>query len=161
MLGNLRISSKLLMMIGLSVLGIAAVAGVGLSALWNNLLEDRKAKLQDVVSLARQALDLNYQASHQAGLSEAEALERGKAVLRKLRFGKDDYFYAFNPQGLVVAHPNANVDGKNLYDAPDSDGVFFARKQIDAGINGGDFVYYRFPRATGGDLRRRRSCRRP
>ena len=52
----------------------------------------------------RQALDLNYQASRQAGVSEAEALERSKALLRKLRYGKDDYFYAFNPQGLVVAH---------------------------------------------------------
>ena len=151
MLGNLRISYKLLMMIGVSILGILAVAAVGLSALWNNLLEDRKAQLQDVVLMARQALDLNYQASRQAGVSEAEALERSKALLRKLRYGKDDYFYAFNPQGLVVAHPNANVDGKNLYDAPDSDGVFFARKQMEAGINGGGFVYYRFPRATGGE----------
>ena len=49
MLGNLRISYKLLMMIGVSILGILAVAAVGLSALWNNLLEDRKAQLQDVV----------------------------------------------------------------------------------------------------------------
>ena len=40
MLGNLRISSKLLVMVGLSVLGIIAVAGVGLSALRDNLLED-------------------------------------------------------------------------------------------------------------------------
>jgi methyl-accepting chemotaxis protein len=138
-------------MIGLSVLGILAVASIGLSALWNNLLEDRKAKLQDVVLLARQTLDLNYQTSRQAGLSEAEALERGKALLRKLRFGKDDYFYAFNPQGLVVTHPNPSVEGKNLYDAPDSDGVFFARKQIEAGTNGGGFVHYRFPRAAGGE----------
>jgi methyl-accepting chemotaxis protein len=151
MLGNLRISYKLLMMIGLSVLGIAAVAGVGLSALRNNLLEDRKAKLQDVVLLARQALELDYQASRKAGLSEAEALERGKVLLRKFRFGKDDYFYAFNPQGLVVAHPNPNVENKNLYDAPDSDGVFFARKQIEVGSNGGGFVSYRFPRAAGGE----------
>jgi methyl-accepting chemotaxis protein len=151
MLGNLRISYKLFTMIGLSVLGILAVASIGLSALWNNLLEDRKAKLQDVVLLARQTLDLNYQTSRQAGLSEAEALERGKALLRKLRFGKDDYFYAFNPQGLVVTHPNPSVEGKNLYDAPDSDGVFFARKQIEAGTNGGGFVHYRFPRAAGGE----------
>jgi hypothetical protein len=79
MLGNLRISYKLLMMIGVSIFGIAAVAAVGLSELWSNLLEDRKAKLQDVVLLTRQALDLNYLASRQAGLSEAEALERGKA----------------------------------------------------------------------------------
>ncbi len=52
MLANLRISHKLLTMIGLSVLGIAAMAAVGLSALWGNLMEDRKAKLEDIVTLA-------------------------------------------------------------------------------------------------------------
>ena len=101
MLGNLRISSKLMLMVALSVLGIAAVAGVGLSALWNNLLEDRKAKLQDVALLARQAIDLNYQASQKAGLSEVETLARSKVLLRSLRFGKDDYLYAFNAQGIL------------------------------------------------------------
>ena len=151
MLGNLRISRKLLMMVCVSVVGIAAVAGVGLSALWSNLLEDRKAKLQDVVLLARQALDLNYQASRQAGLSEAEAAERGKALLRTFRFGKDDYLYAINAQGVAVANPNPKVEGKNLYDAADSDGVFFVRKQLELAANGGGFASYRFPRAAGGE----------
>src|SRR5579863_6335981 len=116
MLGNLRISYKLLMMIGFSVLGIAAVAGLGLSALWDNLLEDRKAKLRDVVSVGRLALEFNVQASRQAGLSEAEAMERGKALIRSLRYGKDDYFFAANQQGVTVASANAKVEGKNLYD---------------------------------------------
>jgi methyl-accepting chemotaxis protein len=151
MLGNLRISYKLSMMIALSVLGIAAVAFVGLSALWSNLLEDRKAKLQDVVLLARQALDLNYQASRQAGLSDAEATERSKAMLRTFRFGKDDYLYAINAQGVAVANPNPKVEGKNLYDAADSDGVFFVRKQLELAANGGGFASYRFPRAAGGE----------
>ncbi len=151
MLGNLRISYKLLIMIGLSVVGIAAVAGVGLSALWNNLLEDRKAKLQDVVLLARQALEMNYQASRKAGLSEAEAVERGKVLLRTFRFGKDDYFYGIDAKGVAVANPNPKVEGKNLYDAADSDGVFFVRKQMELAANGGGFASYRFPRAAGGE----------
>ena len=46
MLGNLRISYKLLMIVGLSVLAIAAVAGLGLSALWANLMEDRGASFR-------------------------------------------------------------------------------------------------------------------
>jgi methyl-accepting chemotaxis protein len=149
MLGNLRISSKLLIMVGLSVLGIAMVAFVGLSALKSNLLEDRKAKLQDVVLLARQAVDLDYQASKKAGLSDAEAFEKSRALLRSLRFGKDDYFYAFNPEGLVQSHPNPKVENKNLYNAPDPDGVFFTRQQIELAAKGGGFVAYRFPRAGG------------
>jgi methyl-accepting chemotaxis protein len=151
MLGNLRISYKLLMMIGLSVLGIAAVACVGLSALWSNLLEDRKAKIQDLVLLARQALELDYQASRRAGLSEAETLERSKALLRTFRFGKDDYFFAFTQAGAIAANPNTKLEGKNLYDTPDADGVFFTRKHIEAAASGGGFISYRFPRAAGGE----------
>src|ERR1700745_3242611 len=128
MLGNLRISSKLLIMVGLSVLGIAAGAYFGLSTLRTHLLEDRMAKLQAVVTLARQAIDLDYQASKKAGLSDAEALEKGRALLRTLRFGKDDYFYAFNAQVVVQAHPNPKIENKNLYNAPDSDGVCFTRE---------------------------------
>ena len=151
MLGNLRISYKLLMMIGLSVLGIAAVAGVGLSSLWDNLLEDRKSKVQDVVMVGRQALEMDYQASRKAGLSEADAMERSKTLLRSFRFGKDDYLFAVNGQGVAVANPNSKVEGKNLFDTADSDGVFFVRKQIEAAANGGGFVSYRFPRASGGE----------
>jgi len=151
MLGNLRISSKLMLMVALSVLGIAAVAGVGLSALWNNLLEDRKAKLQDVALLARQAIDLNYQASQKAGLSEAETLARSKVLLRSLRFGKDDYLYAFNAQGKLQVNPNAKVEGTNSYDTPDSDGVYFIREQIAAAANGGGITRYRYTRPGGGD----------
>ena len=151
MLGNLRISYKLLIMIGVSVLGIAVVAGVGLSALWNNLLEDRKAKLRDLVLVARTAVDLNYQASRQAGLSEAETLERGKTLPRTFRFGREDYFYAFNAQGVVQVNPNQKVEGKNLYDTPDSDGVFFIREQIALATSGGGFLRYRFSRPGNGD----------
>jgi methyl-accepting chemotaxis protein len=151
MLGNLRISSKLLMMVALSVLGIAAVAGVGLSALWSNLLEDRKAKLQDVALLARQAIEQNYQASQKAGLSEAETLARSKALLRSFRFGKDDYLYAFNAQGVLQVNPNPKVEGTNLYDTPDPDGVYFIRDQIVLAANGGGVMRYRFARAGGGD----------
>src|SRR6201996_4589971 len=146
MLGNLRISSKLLIMVSFSVLGIAAVAYFGLTTLRANLLEDRMAKLQDVVTLARQAIDLDYQASKKAGLSDAEAFEKGRALLRTLRFGKDDYFYAFNPEGVVQSHPNPNVENKNLYNAPDSDGVYFTRDQIELAAKGGGFVRYRFAR---------------
>ncbi len=151
MLGNLRISYKLSIMIGLSILGIALMAGMGLTALWSNLIEDRKAKLQDVVLLARQALELDYQASRKAGLSEADTIEHAKVLLRTFRFGKDDYFYAIDPKGVAIANPNPKVEGKNLYDAADSDGIFFVRRQLEIAANGGGFLSYRFPRASGGD----------
>lgn len=146
MLGNLRISSKLLMMVGLAALGVIAVAGVGLSVLKDNLLEDRKSKLQDIVLLARQAIERDYETSRKAGLSDADTLERGRSLLRSLRFGKEDYFLAFGPDGSLSVHPNPKVEGKNLNATPDSDGVFYTRELIELGNKGGGFVAYRFPR---------------
>jgi methyl-accepting chemotaxis protein len=151
MLGNLRISYKLLMMIGLSVLGIAAVAAMGLSALWGNMMEDRRAKLQDIVTVALETLDYNYQTSQKLGLSEADTMERAKAILRTMRFGQGDYVYAIDRQGLAVSNPNPKVEGKNLMDVADPDGIFFVRRQIEAAPKGGSFLTFRFPRASGGE----------
>lgn len=144
MLGNLRISSKLLLMVALATLGIVGVVAVGLSVLKDNLIEDRKAKLQDVVSLARQTVELNYEASRKAGLSEAETLERAKAALRALRFGKEDYFYAFNQKGVMQVHPNPKMEGRDLYNVADSDGVYYTRQQVELAARGGGFVGFRF-----------------
>jgi methyl-accepting chemotaxis protein len=151
MLGNLRISTKLLIMVGLSVLGIAAIAGVGLSALKDNLLDDRKAKLQEIVLVAHQALDLDYQAAQKAGLPGAETVARSKALLRALHFGKDDYFLALDKQAVVQAHPNPKVEGKPFTDVKDSDGVYFSRELVEIAAKGGGFVAYRFPRGGSGE----------
>jgi methyl-accepting chemotaxis protein len=151
MLGNLRISSKLVIMVVLSVLGIAAVAGVGLSALKDNLLEDRKVKLQEVVLLAKQALDSDYQLARKAGLSDPEILDRSKSLLRKLRFGKSDYFVAHDKQAVCQVHPNPKVEGLAMMDLKDADGVYYSHDLVEAAARGGGFVRYRFPRAGEGE----------
>src|SRR5207253_2456756 len=115
-------------------------------SLRDNLLEDRKIKLHDVVLLARQAIELDYQSSRKAGLSETEAFERGRTLLRTLKFGNDDYFYAFNRQGSLQSHPNPKIEGRNMYEVADSDGVLFTRRQIELAAKGGGFVAFRFPR---------------
>ena len=78
-------------------------------------------------------------------------MERAKALLRTLRFSKDDYVYANNLQGIAVANPNPKVEGKNMLDVADPDGVFFVRRQLELAANGGGFLLFRFPRAAGGD----------
>ena len=100
--------------------------------------------------VAREALDHNYQDRLRPAF-EADAMERGKALLRTLRFSKDDYVYANNQQGIAVANPNPKVEGKNMLDVADPDGVFFVRRQLELATNGGGFLLFRFPRAAGGD----------
>ena len=151
MLGNLRISLKLQIMVAMAVVGILAVAGLGLITLKENLLEDRKTKLQEVVRLARQNLQLDYDASRKAGLAEAETIARGKAIVRALRFGNDDYFVALDKQAVVQAHTNPKIEGQPFASIKDADGVYFSRDQVEIAAKGGGFVAYRFPRAGVGE----------
>ena len=83
------------------------MAAVGLSALWGNMMEDRRAKLQDIVTLAHEALDYNYQTSRQTGLSEADTMERAKTLLRNMRFGKGDYVYAIDTPRCCGVEPKS------------------------------------------------------
>jgi methyl-accepting chemotaxis protein len=99
MFGNLRIFSKLEIMVFLAMISIVAAASIGLSALKDNLLEDRKVMLQELVLLANQALEHDYQAARKAALSDDETIQRSKAPLRSSHFSKGDYFYAFDAQG--------------------------------------------------------------
>lgn len=151
MRGNMRISTRLIVIVAASVAGIVAVAWLSLSALRTNLVEDRKSKLEDVVRLAICALEQDRQSSIRAGLSEEQTLARSKELLRALKFGKDDYVFALDMSGNVAVHPNLKVEGANLMAAADPDGVQFAKRLVEFVSEGPGhgFVAYRYPRASG------------
>ncbi|MGY4573654.1 methyl-accepting chemotaxis protein [Bradyrhizobium sp. USDA 3256] len=152
MLGKFRIASKLLLMVGVSIAATIAVAFVGLLALKSNLLEDRKDKLQQLVLLAKQAVELDFEASRSVGLSDAQARERSRQLLQSLHFGKDDYFYALDMNAVLVAHPNPKLQSKSMVDAVDANGVPFARLQVDLVKSvGSGFVAFSFPRVGNGE----------
>jgi methyl-accepting chemotaxis protein len=145
MLGNLKMSMKLQAMVA----GIVAVAVMGLLTLKSNLVEDRKAKIRDLVLVTKQMLELDYQNSLKSGLSAEDARARAKTIVAGLRFGDNDYFFAVNSQGINQAHPNPKVEGTSLWDRADSKGHYFTRELIEVAHKGGGFVSYDFPRATG------------
>ena len=147
MLGNLRISTKILVLISVFVVGVIAVAVLGLVTLRQNLFEDRKAKLHDLVTTAEQVAESTYKQLREAGASEQDATERVKTVIRGLRFGDGDYFFVVDPKGVFVVHPNAALEGKSQWDLKDPDGVYLTRELVKAADAGAGFVEYRFPKA--------------
>jgi methyl-accepting chemotaxis protein len=147
MLRNLRISFKLLAMVALAFAGIAAIALFGLIELKANLLEDRRAKLRDVVQLAAQSVTADYQNALKAGLTESAATLRIKSALRDLRYGSNDYFFAYDRTGVSQVLPDPKTEGQSRWDLKDSDGVPFVRELIEGAARGGAFVAYRYPRA--------------
>jgi len=151
MLANIRMSRKLLAMVAMAVLGIVAVAVMGLLTLKSNLVEDRKAKVHDLVQVVHKMLDIDYANAVKSGLTKEQAEERARNIIKELRFGNGDYFYAVDSTGKNQAHPNPKLLGVSLWDMHDGNGVYFSRELIAIAHKGGGFVSYRFPRAMGSE----------
>ncbi|MBR0836922.1 cache domain-containing protein [Bradyrhizobium manausense] len=151
MFGSLRISTKLLVTVLLSVLGMVGIAIIGLSTLKDALLEDRQAKVKELVLLARTTIEADYQAARKAGLSEQEARERSKSLLRSLRYDKDNPFYAMTRKGVLEVHPKPTMEGKDISESKDANGVYFVREAVAAAGRGGGFVAFKFPRPGGSE----------
>lgn len=113
MLGNLRISIELMAMVAVAFLGILAVAWIGVTTLQTNLIQDREAKLRDTIGLAVQSIDRIYQDGVADHLADTEIKNRVKSALRNLRYGDDDYFFAYDNVGVAMVTPTRRMKGSS------------------------------------------------
>nr|WP_071393441.1 methyl-accepting chemotaxis protein [Bacillus tuaregi] len=57
--------------------------------------------------------------------------------------GENGYLFVLDADGTELAHPNA--EGQNMWEEKDHKGVKYVQEIIQAGHNGGEFVYYDYP----------------
>jgi signal transduction histidine kinase len=75
---------------------------------------------------------------------EEKALKEFKNPAGKFQW-RDLYAFAYDLNGVVMGHPNANLIGQNLYNVPDAQGKFFRKDIIDiANSRGSGWVDYRY-----------------
>jgi methyl-accepting chemotaxis protein len=66
-----------------------------------------------------------------------------RPINRNINLGKNGYMFVLDNQGNEIAHPN--LEGKNIWDQVDPNGVKYAQEIVKTGNNGGGFVYFDFP----------------
>ena len=124
MLGNLRISYKLLIIVGLSVLGIAAVAGLGLVG----VVEQPDGGPQGQASGHRHGgaarrWSTTTKSGKQPGFRTMRPGSGASALLRTMRFGNDDYVLCQCLLGRFRVEPESKSTGQK----PDRRGRFRRR----------------------------------
>ncbi len=126
------------------------VRDLGLSKTREVMLADQKTKLQV--------------ASHSLALSIGHAIEgvdnlEGKieiirTLIDDIRFESDKsgYYFVYRDTTNVALPPKKELQGKDLGELKDKDGVYLVRDLRDKAKNGGGFVEYIWPKPGAGDV---------
>ena len=147
MLKNVSISVRLLLIVGLAVAGFVAIAVSALTNLRSNLLEDRQQQTRALVESAVSFVDAYHRRSQADELTEEQAQEQALAGLNAMRYGQDDYFFVIDDQPTMVMHATTPaLNGSDLSQSADPNGVLLFVEMVDRADGGGGFVPYQWAR---------------
>ena len=114
-----------------------------------DMMQEKRAALEHHVAIAATAVAPYIDNA----APTAEQLEAAKAVLRAMKFSDDGYMFVYDLQGVNIVHgSNQALEGHNLIDLKDPNGILLIRDLIDAGKQGGGFVEYMWDEKTRGGL---------
>ena len=148
MFKSFRVSTRMHVLVVLALCGLFILAATSLFQLRQSMLEDRKAKTQNLVQVAVGILEHHYKLASSGKMSEEDAKKAAREALRPLRYGEEDYFFGFDTSGVYFLHGGKpEWEGTNKLDLQDKRGNYLIRDLIAAGKAGGGFVEYWFPRA--------------
>ncbi len=142
------LASRLWWLVGLSLAGFAALAGVTLYFDVRAIEEERQVATRHIVESAH-AVVARFHDMQQAGqLSEADAKARALEALRAVRYGDNDYIFVSDMAVRSVMHPiKPELDGKDLSNLRDPNGVaLFVEFAKTVRERGAGFVSYSWPK---------------
>ena len=143
-LKNLTIRTKLALIAGLAILGLAATMATSVYRLNAVLINEKELKTRHLVETAYGVIEHFYNLTKSGGMSENEARRTALSVIKTLRYENNGYFWINDMHPTMIMHPEqTELDGRDLSDYRDSNGkrlfseVVETVKKKDAG-----FVYY-------------------
>jgi methyl-accepting chemotaxis protein len=140
--------TKILFIIGLTLMGIAAVITLSLFTMKRELFEDRKVKTKHVVESVYGVLEHFDGLAKEGRMTEAEAQYAAMTVIKKLRYEEKEYFWINDMKPIMIMHPyKSELDGKDLTDYKDPNGKRLFVAFVDmVKANGSGFVDYLWPK---------------
>jgi len=108
----------------------------------STMMSDRRETLKSYMEITLSELKPIIE---DRSLSEAEAQEKAKQLLRSVAYGEknDGYIFVYDYDGTLLVHrANPKSEGQNRIDLKDKRGVPLIRELIDAAKSNGGFVTY-------------------
>ncbi|HEX5393098.1 MAG TPA: methyl-accepting chemotaxis protein [Rhodocyclaceae bacterium] len=147
-LASLRVSTRIQLLVGLTLIGLLALCITALVQLRSSMLEDRKLKTKNMVESALGVIAHHHKLAQEGKMPEDEAKAAARETLRDMRYDGGNYFFVIDTNHVYVLLPTKpEFEGQNKKDMKDANGVFLIQGLVSAAVKGGDFVEYAFPKA--------------
>ncbi|NEX60407.1 cache domain-containing protein [Noviherbaspirillum galbum] len=112
-------------------------------------LASKEAELTHYVSLGTRSIANLYD----SGRQDEATLNEAKAILAKLDYGDDGYFFVYNLQGVNLMHPRQpDLVGRDLWELRDAYGSPTIQRLINRAKAGGGFVTYYWEKPSTGKV---------
>jgi two-component system NarL family sensor kinase len=116
-------------------------------------VSSKELELKHYVELATSAIAPLYEASADRTRDDAALRRQALAVLQKMNFGRDGYFFVYDMQGKSLMHPREpELVGRNLWSLRAPDGAMPIQELIEAAAKGGGYVRYLWHRPSTNQL---------
>jgi methyl-accepting chemotaxis protein len=127
----------------LSVMDVKGMGEAEIKQVESKMLEMKKAELKNYVDLAINSL------THLTGRPDnqtEEVINEVKNMLRHEKFGDDGYIFVYDQKGINIVFPPdpSSLEGKNLWDMQDEDGMYLVRELVKKANEGGGFLTYKW-----------------
>jgi len=124
------------------------LGGQNIESFSQKMFDLRRGELKNYTELAETAVKHIYE---DVTLDPLSAQIQAKEILRNMSYGDDGYFFVFDFDALTVVHPaKPHLEGKNLWDIRDPQGVYVIRELIDKAQKGGGFTHYQWDKPSKG-----------
>ena len=147
-LRNMPIGTKLMLIVPLIIAGSAVIFAISAYEFRKEAYDSRLRQTQAIIDVASSTV-AHFHAQAQAGKLSDEAARAGAmAALKAMRYSGSEYVWINDMQGVMLMHPiRPELDGKNLIDFKDPNGVTLFKEMVDVvAAKGAGKVAYHWPK---------------
>jgi methyl-accepting chemotaxis protein len=128
------------------IIALIALAIYGSITISSLLLERKQAELKSLVQVALSTVANYDERARKGEIPLEEAKKQAGEALRNMRYNSSDYFVVLSYKSSIIIHPNKSMDGREMLDVKDANGVFFTKDQVEVAKQGGGFVNFLWPK---------------
>lgn len=127
----MKISTRIGFVVGCSALGMVVLIIFALQTIYSSMLEDRKAHIKLIVTLAGNQAGIYLAQEKNGTLTRTEAQTKARQALSGLREG-DDFVFVRDMEGVTLVHPDPRKEGKFDLGSKVADGRTLMQVYLDA-----------------------------